>query len=110
VRIIVTVTAGGGADITARLIGQWLSERLGQQFIVENRPGAGGSAVASRSSWSRCGWSRDKRRGDTLRHSPVQMRMRMQELKAMSDTIINKVESPAFANAVRGRKIRAAIA
>jgi len=36
--------------------------------------------------------------------------MRMQELKAMSDTIINKVESPAFANAVRGRKIRAAIA
>src|SRR5262249_46896391 len=35
--------AAGGTDITARLIGQWLSERLGQQFIIENRPGAGGN-------------------------------------------------------------------
>jgi tripartite-type tricarboxylate transporter receptor subunit TctC len=43
VRIIVPVAAGGGIDITARLIGQWLSERLGQQFIVEDRPGGGGS-------------------------------------------------------------------
>src|SRR5215510_14824306 len=42
VRIIVGFAAGGGGDITARLIGQWLSERLGQQFIIENRPGAGG--------------------------------------------------------------------
>jgi tripartite-type tricarboxylate transporter receptor subunit TctC len=41
VRIIVGFTAGGAFDITARLIGQWLSERLGQQFIIENRPGAG---------------------------------------------------------------------
>ena len=41
VRIIVPVAAGGGIDITARLIGQWLSERLGQQFIVEDRPGGG---------------------------------------------------------------------
>jgi tripartite-type tricarboxylate transporter receptor subunit TctC len=41
VRIIVGVSPGGGIDIVARLIGQWLSERLGQQFVIENRPGAG---------------------------------------------------------------------
>jgi tripartite-type tricarboxylate transporter receptor subunit TctC len=41
VRIIVGLPAGGGADITARLMGQWLSERLRQQFLIENRPGAG---------------------------------------------------------------------
>jgi tripartite-type tricarboxylate transporter receptor subunit TctC len=41
VRVIVAVAAGGGADIVARVMGQWLSERLGQQFIVENRPGGG---------------------------------------------------------------------
>ena len=40
VRIIVGYPAGGGADFNARLMGQWLSERLGQSFIVENRPGA----------------------------------------------------------------------
>jgi tripartite-type tricarboxylate transporter receptor subunit TctC len=43
VRVIVPFGPGGGIDITARLLGQWLSERLGQQFIIENRPGAGGN-------------------------------------------------------------------
>src|SRR5450631_4340424 len=43
VRIIVGYPPGGGSDIIARLIGQWLSERLGQQFIIENRAGAGGN-------------------------------------------------------------------
>jgi tripartite-type tricarboxylate transporter receptor subunit TctC len=40
VRIIVGYAAGGGQDLMARLVGQWLSERLGQQFVIENRPGA----------------------------------------------------------------------
>jgi len=43
VRLIVTVAAGSSPDIIARLIGQWLSERLGQQFVIENRPGGGGN-------------------------------------------------------------------
>ena len=41
VRIIVGYPAGGSTDIVARIIGQWLSQKLGQQFIVENKPGAG---------------------------------------------------------------------
>jgi tripartite-type tricarboxylate transporter receptor subunit TctC len=43
VRIIVPAAAGGTNDILARLMGQWLSQRLGQQFVVENRPGGGGN-------------------------------------------------------------------
>src|ERR1700743_2657795 len=42
-RIIAGFAAGGGVDITARLMGQWCSERLGQSFIVENRTGADGN-------------------------------------------------------------------
>jgi len=43
VHLIVGFAAGGPNDTTARLIGQWLSERLGQQFVIENRTGAGGN-------------------------------------------------------------------
>jgi tripartite-type tricarboxylate transporter receptor subunit TctC len=41
VRFIIGYPAGGSADLTARLLGQWLSERLGQPFVIESRPGAG---------------------------------------------------------------------
>src|SRR5262249_47993400 len=43
VRITVGYAAGGFTDIAARLMGQWLSERLGQQFVIENRSGANGA-------------------------------------------------------------------
>jgi len=52
VRIIVATTAGGSTDIAARLLAQWLTERLGQSFVVENRPGGNnniGTEVAARS-------------------------------------------------------------
>ncbi len=45
-RIIVGFPAGGSADVVTRLMAQWLSERLKQQFIVENRPGAGSNLAA----------------------------------------------------------------
>ena len=43
VRLIVPFAPAGPSDIVARLIGQWLSERLGQQFVIDNRPGGGGN-------------------------------------------------------------------
>ena len=43
VRLVVPIAAGGAQDILARLIGQWLSERLGQPFVIENRPGGAGN-------------------------------------------------------------------
>ena len=43
VRLLVGFPPGGGVDITARPVGQWLSERLGQPFVIENRAGAGGN-------------------------------------------------------------------
>jgi tripartite-type tricarboxylate transporter receptor subunit TctC len=43
VRIVVPVAAGGATDILARLLGQWLTDRLGQPFVIENRPGGGGN-------------------------------------------------------------------
>src|SRR5262245_65295057 len=46
VHVIVGFTAGNNIDIVARLVGQWLSERLGQPFVVENRPGASGNIAA----------------------------------------------------------------
>jgi tripartite-type tricarboxylate transporter receptor subunit TctC len=46
VRLMVGFGAGQAIDILARLIGQWLSDRLGQQFVIENRPGAGGNIAA----------------------------------------------------------------
>jgi hypothetical protein len=46
VRLIVGFPAGSSADIAARLMGQWLADRLGQSFVVENRPGAGSNIAA----------------------------------------------------------------
>jgi tripartite-type tricarboxylate transporter receptor subunit TctC len=50
VRVIVGFPAGGSSDIATRLISQWLSDRLRQQFFVENRPGAAGN-IATEAPW-----------------------------------------------------------
>jgi tripartite-type tricarboxylate transporter receptor subunit TctC len=52
VRMIVPVAAGGLNDVTARLIGQWLTEHLGQQFFIENRPGAGTNLGTEAAVWA----------------------------------------------------------
>ena len=67
VRILVGFAAGSTTDILGRLIGQWLSQRLGQQFIIENRPGAGGNIAAeemikSRPTATRSTWCRRRSR------------------------------------------------
>src|ERR1700683_3048555 len=46
VHFVVGFAAGSTTDILARLMGQWLSQRLGQQFVIQNRPGAGGNIGA----------------------------------------------------------------
>jgi tripartite-type tricarboxylate transporter receptor subunit TctC len=59
VRVIVPGAAGNTTDILARLIGQWLSERLGQPFVIENRPGAGtniGTEAVVRAPTPLCSW------------------------------------------------------
>ena len=56
VRLIVTFAAGGSPDIIARLMGQWLSERLGQPIIVDNRPGAAGNIGDGNRRASAAGW------------------------------------------------------
>ena len=73
VRWIVGFSPGGSADLHARLIAQWLSERLGQQFIIENRPGASTNialqaAVNSQPDGHRGGGGNiDQRRGGAWR-------------------------------------------
>ena len=67
VRIIVATGPGGAPDILARLIGQWLFERLGQQFVIENRPGGGNNigteaVVRAARTVTRSSWSTRRRR------------------------------------------------
>src|SRR5689334_10584081 len=57
VHLIIGYPPGGSADMTARLTGQWMSERLGQQFIVESRPGAATNIACDRIRRARsAGW------------------------------------------------------
>jgi tripartite-type tricarboxylate transporter receptor subunit TctC len=82
VRIIVGFPSGGPSDIVARLIGQWLSERLGQPFIIENRPGATGNigteavtrAPADGALWGICRSPLKQKRADRGRPARLQAR------------------------------------
>src|SRR5215471_21106267 len=71
---IVSFAAGGANDIVARIVGQYLSDHLGQQFIIENRSGAGGN-VGMQSVLSFCTrWLHDRLRRSELRHQPDALR------------------------------------
>ena len=83
VRWIVTYPPGGATDITARIIAQWLSERLGQQFIIENKPGAGNNigteaVVNSPRRWlhALAGQSGQRHQRDALSEAVLQLHAR----------------------------------
>ena len=83
VRIIVGFAAGGATDIIARLIGQWLSERLGQQFVIENRPGAASNIAtetvvrcAARRLYAAPGQRGERHQCDALRQAQLQFHPR----------------------------------
>ena len=58
-KIVAGFAAGGGVDITARLIGQWLADHLGQPYVVENRTGAGGRSGTSGTPLASTVWAWD---------------------------------------------------
>ena len=86
VRLIVGFAAGGTTDITARLIGQWLSERLGQQFVIENRTGAATNIVTE---------ADDRSHGRTGTGS-VQPRTRVDGVHQSGQATSAGAHSPAF--------------
>src|SRR5262245_42287909 len=99
VRIIVGFPAGGTTDIMARLMGQWLSERLGQQFVIENRPGAAGNIAAeavvkaaptSRHQFDRSGMTFF---GSDAKNSTIQTHRRTTSLKRNSPVRFHAIGS-----------------